>query len=229
MTQRDNGDTRTRILDVAERLFSERGLDGTSLREINQEAGSRNVSAIQYHFGSREGLLGAILERRMASINRRRVELLERLSFEGRDTLHDMLGAFVYPLAEEIEASEGGRHFVRVVNGILADSRLSLEALARGKRDEGLRQVNERISAALTNVPPNLRRERMSFVGSMIYAALAERARHEGLEAGRGQPPWPAFLANLIDVTAAAVNAPVSERTLAEMRRGRSPKSRRAS
>lgn len=46
------------LLLTAERLFAQRGCDGVSLREIAQEAGSRNNNAVQYHFGSREELLG---------------------------------------------------------------------------------------------------------------------------------------------------------------------------
>ena len=50
-------DGRTRLLDSAERLFAERGVDGPSLRDINTAAGQRNASGVQYHFGGRAGLL----------------------------------------------------------------------------------------------------------------------------------------------------------------------------
>ena len=48
------------LLLTAERLFAQRGCEGVSLREIAQAAGSRNNNAVQYHFGSREGLMAAI-------------------------------------------------------------------------------------------------------------------------------------------------------------------------
>jgi AcrR family transcriptional regulator len=55
--------TRARLLDAAVLLFAERGLGGVSLREINEAAGQRNTNALHYHFGDRDGLIGAIVER----------------------------------------------------------------------------------------------------------------------------------------------------------------------
>ena len=56
-------DTRTRLLDVAEQLFAEHGIDAVSLSQILETAGQRNKSAIYYHFGSKAGLIAAIAER----------------------------------------------------------------------------------------------------------------------------------------------------------------------
>ena len=58
---------REQMIDAAERLASERGLGAMSLRDVMAEAGQRNKSAAQYHFGSREGLVEAVIEARMAS------------------------------------------------------------------------------------------------------------------------------------------------------------------
>src|SRR5215470_8750592 len=56
-------DTKQRLLDAAERLFAERGVDGVSLREVNAAAGERNNAALYYHFHDRDGLVRAIVER----------------------------------------------------------------------------------------------------------------------------------------------------------------------
>ena len=55
---RDASDTRARLLAEAERLFAIRGVHETTTREITEAAGQRNVSAVTYHFGSRDALLG---------------------------------------------------------------------------------------------------------------------------------------------------------------------------
>jgi AcrR family transcriptional regulator len=70
------GDAPAELLDAAERLIADRGVEGVSLREIGVAAGHRNNSAAQYHFGSKAGLLAAVFERRMAPINERRLSLL---------------------------------------------------------------------------------------------------------------------------------------------------------
>lgn len=56
-------DKRVHILDVAEQLFSERGFDGTSVRDIAGQAGV-NLAMISYYFGSKEKLLVALIAHR---------------------------------------------------------------------------------------------------------------------------------------------------------------------
>ena len=53
--------TRERLIVAAERLFAEHGFDGVTLKQITAEAGQRNASALQYHFGSRVDLVRAIV------------------------------------------------------------------------------------------------------------------------------------------------------------------------
>jgi len=59
-TRQDGDSTRAHLLDVAGRLFAERGYLGTSSKDICLEAGV-NMAAVNYHFGSRDGLYGAVL------------------------------------------------------------------------------------------------------------------------------------------------------------------------
>ena len=59
---RASADGRRRILDVAAHLFLERGYEATSLRHLADEVGMK-AGSLYYHFGSKEELLTAILER----------------------------------------------------------------------------------------------------------------------------------------------------------------------
>jgi len=54
-------DKREHILTSAEKLFAEKGFDGTSVRDIAQQAGV-NLAMISYYFGSKEKLLEALIE-----------------------------------------------------------------------------------------------------------------------------------------------------------------------
>src|SRR3546814_19686067 len=61
-----------RILQAAEDCFGEHGIDAVSLRQIAIAAGQGNTAAVQYHFGSKEGLLEAIFQHRLPAIHQRR-------------------------------------------------------------------------------------------------------------------------------------------------------------
>lgn len=84
---RDDLDNRTKLLLVGEALFAKEGIDGVSLRQIAAKAGQGNHHAVQYHFGSREGIVQAIFDYRMEQMDRHRVEML--LEAESLGKLHD--------------------------------------------------------------------------------------------------------------------------------------------
>jgi TetR/AcrR family transcriptional regulator, regulator of cefoperazone and chloramphenicol sensitivity len=54
--------TRSKLLDTATQLFSERGVDAVSTRDIASSAGT-TLPSISHHFGSKEGLYQAVLQR----------------------------------------------------------------------------------------------------------------------------------------------------------------------
>src|SRR6516225_8182566 len=76
----DFGPGETALILAAERLFAERGIEGVALRQVNQAANQKNMSAAHYHFGSRDGLVNAVLVYRLPELDRRRGELLQRKS-----------------------------------------------------------------------------------------------------------------------------------------------------
>ena len=90
-------ETQDRILDTAERLFAERGIEGVSVRSILAEAGV-NAALANYHFGNREGLIDALLRRRLAPLNEERIRLLDEIDAGGKAAaLEDVLRAFFGP------------------------------------------------------------------------------------------------------------------------------------
>ena len=117
-------ETKERILDVAERLFADFGYKATSLRDITSEAGV-NLASVNYHFGSKDALLAALLNRRFAPVNRRRLELLDELenSADGAVDLLDLVQAFLSPPFEMHQGgTEDGRTFLRLVGRIHSET-----------------------------------------------------------------------------------------------------------
>jgi AcrR family transcriptional regulator len=76
--------TRAKLIDSAEEMFAEAGIEGVSLRQIGIAIGSANTTVIAYHFGSKEALIEAILQDRMPQLEARRAELLTIAEQEGQ-------------------------------------------------------------------------------------------------------------------------------------------------
>ncbi|HHI79549.1 MAG TPA: TetR/AcrR family transcriptional regulator [Planctomycetes bacterium] len=68
---------RTRILDAAERIFAEQGVDAASLRRITREA-EANIAGVHYYFGSKNGLVLEVYRRLIRPVNKKRLSLLDQ-------------------------------------------------------------------------------------------------------------------------------------------------------
>ena len=95
----ETADTKTRILDTAEKFFGLKGFDSTSLREITAEA-QVNLAAVNYHFQSKDSLMEAVICRRIEPVNRRRLEMLEAMG--DNPTVDQILRAFLTPVIVEL-------------------------------------------------------------------------------------------------------------------------------
>lgn len=92
--------TRELILETAERMFSERGPDAVSMRQLAAAVGQGNNSAIQYYFESKEGLVRAIIAQRAAQLEVIRARMLADAIAQGR--AHDvkaLLSVLLLPIA----------------------------------------------------------------------------------------------------------------------------------
>lgn len=84
---KDAEERRNEILDAAEKLFGEKGFDGTSTNDILNEVGIAR-GTLYYHFSSKEDILDAMIERitdRLAAnaeaiVKKKEIPVLERLT-----------------------------------------------------------------------------------------------------------------------------------------------------
>ena len=95
--------TRERLIETAVRLFGERGVEATSLRALT-EAARTNIAAVNYHFGSKEGLLRTVINQTMELANRERSRRLDELEAgSGPRSVAALVRAFVEPGADLLE------------------------------------------------------------------------------------------------------------------------------
>jgi AcrR family transcriptional regulator len=157
-------DTATRILDAAERLFVEFGLEATSLRQITQQA-AVNLAAVNYHFRSKDALFDAVFERRFAPWAReclQELDALEARSAAGQGTIdvESVVMCYVRPaFALSKDPSRGGALFVRLFSRVLVENHRQLRE--RLSRDWG--HLVARYSAALGRALPRLSSEEVAW------------------------------------------------------------------
>ena len=107
--------TKEKLLDHAERLFAGKGIQATSIRDITQATGV-DVALVNYHFGSKDGLVGQVLERRIIPLNHAQTECLQQVlktaDTAGRKPLvEDLLRALIEPTFEFAATLPENRYF----------------------------------------------------------------------------------------------------------------------
>jgi AcrR family transcriptional regulator len=197
---RDATLTRALLIRAAERRFATDGVSGAKIADIVRDAGQGNDSAVGYHFGSRQGLLRAIVERHLAAMERRRELPAEDAA------LRDLVGAIVEPTAALL-VTEDGRDFLQIMEQVADWSGLGTEHPNPVLHGTLLGQQLARLDAHLTaEIGPALARERAALLVTFLTAALAARARSRA--AGRRQRlGHEKFVSHLVDVLSGALSA----------------------
>jgi AcrR family transcriptional regulator len=169
-----NSDTRERILDAAERLFMENGYEATSMRTITGAA-EVNLAAVNYHFGSKEALLREVFRRRLAWLNRERLQALDRLEEQaGGAPLKpsQILEAFFGTLLRMGEdESLGGMTFLRLLGRTLTEPAEFIRTFFAGEYAQVIDRYKLALFSALPDVPKAEIVWRLHFMlGAMSYA-----------------------------------------------------------
>ena len=203
------GSTPDRILQAAERLFSERGIDAVSLREITTAAGV-NSAAAHYHFGSKEAVLEELFARRARPIADRRAQLLGELEDDrhGRPVVEDVLRAFLQPALDLMETPEG-LAFTRLRARMMFErDDVKREIMAR-TFDATSRMAMDALARALPKLPRKELQWRFHFLlGSMVYS-MARPGRIESVTKGSLRTDDPRVtLEQLVRYAAAGFRAP---------------------
>ncbi len=115
-------DTKSLIMDTAERMIAEHGLNGVSNRAILAEAGVSS-SALHYHFNSRAGLIEAIVVRYGHIPTRQRLQMVRSFEEQGRiPSSTEIVDIIVDPFIDLLrEKGDVGRRFLRFVSRLQSD------------------------------------------------------------------------------------------------------------
>jgi AcrR family transcriptional regulator len=189
--------TREAILDAAERLFAEHGVAAVSGRQISEAAGQGNNTAVGYHFGTKTDVVRAIIQRRMAPVERQRQDMIAAIGDSPR--LRDWVECFVLPTMGLLDTLGDPTWFARFAAQVLTDP--SLRAIVEEQAFEApsIRQVKAGLDRCLTDLPPTVRAERDDMVRELmvVVPAVREAALAAGLPTAR--PTWREAGTGLVD------------------------------
>ncbi len=147
--------TKTRLLDVAERLFAEQGLDRVSVRDIT-DAADENVAAVSYHFGGKDELIAAVFERRVAPVNKARMAELEQVRIKAAGKapkVEAIIAAFVRPAMACGEGDKkGAKAFGKLFGRCLSETHPHVEKMLKAQFQPVVREMEELFLMALPHL-----------------------------------------------------------------------------
>lgn len=198
--------TRQILLDAAEELFARYGPEAVSIRSVNSAVGLA-PAAVHYHFGSKDGLVLAVLRRRGTAVWQRHEELLDALEARpGRIRSRELVEALAQPLVELLETEPiGGPRWIQVA-ARLAQARDPLLESVNTRSGS----IRERFHALVCTVYPDVSEAealmRWNIAGNTVLRQLADAdtpaahapGEHEARVSGT-------FIAALIDFTASGL------------------------
>ncbi|MEH0873167.1 TetR family transcriptional regulator [Pectobacterium cacticida] len=163
------GEAYQRILEAAEPLFAERNPELVSFRDLASAAGV-SLSAINYHFGTRQALFRQIFLRRARIQTERRLAYLEQLKREGREKdIEAIIEAFIRPVFN-VQPGDKNDLFNKMRARLVADASPDSHATLREAYDDNDRLFIEALAGALPHLSLKDIYWRFHFlVGSMIY------------------------------------------------------------
>ena len=178
MTVTERVETRDALLDAAEKLFADVGIDSASLRAITAEAGA-NLASVNYHFGSKEGLVRAVLARRFRPITEQRLASLDACEDreEGAPELECVLRAFVAPVITMLaDDPDQGAHFIRFMGRVHSELNQSTAAMLHEEFGTTLQRFGAALRAALPELPIDQLYWRFHFaMGAMLHTISCGR------------------------------------------------------
>jgi AcrR family transcriptional regulator len=188
-------DTKTRILDAAEKLFAERGFSETSLRLITSKA-EVNLASVNYHFGSKKELIRAVLARYLDVFMPSAANEISHLEKAAEQAdLNEIFSSLIKPLLELNKVRSGGTTiFLQLLGRGYIESQGHLRWFITTHYGEHLATFVQAVKTSAPHIPPAEMFWRLHFtLGTIVFTmasanalndiASAEYGEHNNIEA----------------------------------------------
>lgn len=180
---------RDRILEAAEHVFGDAGFAGASLRAIVRRA-RVNLATVYYYFGSKNGLMEAVLKRRFGPLRQQQLELLREMERKasGRPLpLESILKALLTPpLKLAMGGPEGLGAVARLVGRIVAEPDEQTQAVIRSSNAEVREAFLKAFQQSLPTVSSAQLQWRLEFVRGALALILCDPHKLKPVGNGAG-------------------------------------------
>lgn len=171
--------TRERIFDAAEQLFSERGFEGASIRDIARAADVQGA-LVNHHGGSKEALFATVVTRRAQELARLRQDALAQAKAEGPLTLRRILTCFIAPFIDKtLNGGAAWSAYGRLIAHVSSDVRW--QHIAQSCFDPTVRVFLAEIAAILPESSQQKISTHFVFMVSAMLSLCTSRWRIAGL------------------------------------------------
>ncbi len=202
-----------RLLDAAEELFSERGFDGTSIRDLAAAAGC-NIASVNYYFGGKENLYVEVWRGHLLLLRDTRIASIDKVMSQGagKPCLEDLLRSFAYAFIGPLVGESRGGRFIKLMAREMIDRHLPRNLFL----EEMIMPVMTALQQALVKTCPGLEESKarlaiLSVVGQLIHTVAAKTMFEQ-----TDSPNMPRFelievVDHIVKFSAAGIRAMVKE------------------
>lgn len=215
-TSRTRADTRHNLILSALHLFSEQGIDAVSMRTINSDAGARNASAVHYHFGSKQGIIEAVIEFIREELDAFRLpaltDLEARVGAGDPPTCREVMWAAFQPY-RQLGAKPGhGRAAIRFLAMLQTHMSEDIrEALMDRDPQETAHRFDALLARALPELSAEVRRSRYIYAWTLMVQGFAGTGSWEHAPFGYLRAPsGDIALMRFFDYLVGGLEAPVT-------------------
>ena len=203
--------TRMLLIHAAEKLFAEKGLENVAIRAIILAADQKNESVLQYHFGSKAGLIQAIHRYRSAQIDEAREKIqIELQKTNAVLTLREVAIIMIGPAFRLAAADQGFINYLKVFGPLMALADENIEQRLGRQRKAGFANLKHLLRVHRRQLDDEMLELQLDHAARFASLALSHQAR-----AGKGFVGKQAkfFFENLLDNLVAILSVEVSTET----------------
>jgi len=165
-----------RLVTAAEELFARRGFEAVSVRDITKGA-EMNIASVNYHFGSRDGLVAAVMARHLTPVFEESMMLLDRVERSGgpdRVLIEGVFDGWVRPVVNQVRRSSLPELLAcQLLGRMLGEQSLAMPPVVAGLAKQAFARGMSLLTKALPDAASEDLAWRLHFLTGALSHALS--------------------------------------------------------